>query len=499
MLLKELIHRNRHLTHAAVCHGKRSLSYQQLSDDIEDLSREIGKILPGKAVVGIFMPNSIEYIQAYFSIAELDHIIVPIDPRLVSREIVEIMRHCDITLVITSAHLEQQLLALLTNPGLDFSVLSIENSIINQVYISQSSCLPSTLEHTREAEDSIALLLGTSGTTSSPKRVMLSHKNLFNNINSHIESLSLCRQDKVLIALPMHFGYCNTAQLLAHIWLGATIVIMEGVFESRKFFAEVQQHSITNFTAVPTMLKMLLLRYRSVSLPSLRLICFGGSPMHRDDLCNLMRSFPTVTFVQTYGLTEASPRVTALLPPDTIRKIGSIGKPIPNVEVDIVDESGFSVAACEVGELIIKGDNVMKGYYKNPSETRKAIRDGWLFSGDLAQRDEEGFIYLVGRKKNVIITGGINIQAEEIEDFIRSHPSINDVLVQGKCHSLLGEVPVAYIVLEKSQARPTPGELREYCFRNMAPYKIPEEIFFVDSLPRTFTGKIRRSYCADHE
>jgi long-chain acyl-CoA synthetase len=312
---------------------------------------------------------------------------------------------------------------------------------------------------------------------------------------SAIQSLSLSKSDTVLVALPLFFGYAHTAQFLVHTRLGSKIVLYDAPLFSPKRFCElVETHRVSCFTAVPSMLMMLHIYpyLEHHDLTSLRLVCFGGGGVSLDMLRSLMKRLPDTGFVQTYGQTECSPRVTALLPADSTRKIGSVGRPIPGVRVDIVSEDGTSVADGCVGEIRVQGENTCPGYYKNPEETAKIIRDGWLYTGDLAKRDEEGYIYLVGRKKNMVISGGINIYPEDVESVLRLHPSVEDVIVKGKPDDFMGEVPVAE-VLCKSGCTLTLGDLHVFLRGKLATYKWPKEITLVSQLPKTATGKTKRT------
>lgn len=210
-----------------------------------------------------------------------------------------------------------------------------------------------------------------------------------------------------------------------------------------------------------------------------------------EKLRELITSFPEIGFVQTYGQTEASPRITCLLPEDSLRKIGSVGKPIPGVQVAIVDDTGTPVEPGQPGEIIVHGKNVMKGYYKKPENTEKAIQNGWLHTGDIGRYDDEGYIYLVGRKKNIIISGGINIYPEEVEEMLLSHPAVKEACVTGVNHEWLGEVPIAKVVLHEGESISV-NALINYCCENLSGYKVPERISIVDSLPKTYTGKMKR-------
>ena len=370
-------------------------------------------------------------------------------------------------------------------------LLFIENKSLELINDKKEYITKSNTIENRGCEDDVAIMLHTSGTTSNPKRVMLTHKNLINNVESNIASLNLSSIDKVLIALPMYFGYCNTAQFLTHLYLGASMVILDSVFLPKQFFQIVEREKITNFTGVPSMLLMLLdYRYADkYDFKFLRYMCFGGGKMPVEKLKELIEKYPSIGFVQTYGQTECSPRVTAILPQDALRKVGSVGKPIPNVEVQVFDENDNPLLQNEIGEIVVKGNNTMKGYYKQPEITRETIRSEWLHTGDLGYFDDEGFLYLTGRIKNIIISGGINIYPEEIEQLLLQHDCIEDVCVIGEEHQRMGEMPVAKVVLK---ADITAAELKQYCSQNLTDYIVPIRFDFVESLPKTYNGKIKR-------
>lgn len=205
----------------------------------------------------------------------------------------------------------------------------------------------------------------------------------------------------------------------------------------------------------------------------------------------LVKRFPSIGFIQTYGQTECSPRVTALLPSDALKKIGSVGKPIPNVQIKICDENGKAADFYEKGEILVNGDNVMKGYYKRDEITCSVKIDSWLHTGDIGYLDEEGYLYLVGRKKNIIISGGINIYPEEIEQMLMNYGGVKESYVYGIEHDILGEVPVAEIVLKDDEFLNV-NEILNFCKERLAPYKVPKKIKVVKSLEKTYNGKIKR-------
>jgi long-chain acyl-CoA synthetase len=286
-----------------------------------------------------------------------------------------------------------------------------------------------------------------------------------------------------------------TSQMLSHLYLGATIVIMHDIFLPNTFFSIVEAAKITNFTGVPPMILLMFEHRKRIhhDMSSLRFIGCCGSKIDSKNAKDFILSFPCIGFIIMYGQTEASTRITHLLPEDSLRKLGSAGTPIPGVKVKIINKNGAPVAQGEVGEIIVQGNNVMKGYYKRIEETNRTLVENWLYTGDLAYYDEEGYIYIVGRKKNVIISGGINIYPEEIEEVLMFNPAVKEVCIEGKKHNILGEVPIAKIVLHKEHIGfISENDIINYCFENISKYKIPTEVHFVDELNKTENGKVKR-------
>lgn len=482
----------------AIIQGEQRLSYREWHIKATNIGASLSRCLsPSSCHVALFLPNSIAYAVSYFGIVYANRTIIPIGPQSKGPEICSTLENCEVDVIITNTILQPKLIQILADypysvyllnaDNLDMMKLDKANGWINKTSISQETIA-------KDGRDATAVMLHTSGTLSHPKRVMLTHQNLLCNIRSNIVSLSLTGDDVVLIALPMYFGYCNTAQFLTHVFLGATMVILEGMFIAKKFFSAVEAYRVTNFTGVPTMLLSLMdYRHREkYDIHSLRYICFGGGKMPVDKLQLLINSFPTVGFVQTYGQTEASPRVTALLPEDSVRKLGSVGRPIPGVTVAVVDEQGRVLDHGEIGEIVVRGENVMKGYYKNEAATSAVLRNGWLYTGDLGRLDEEGYLYLTGRRKNIIISGGVNIYPEEVEEVLLSHPCVADAIVYGVSDEYMGELPYAKVVVKEGK-NVVEGVLINYCLDRLSSYKAPREIKFVKALAKTYNGKTKRN------
>ncbi len=494
MLLSELLKKHKRNDNIAIKFGSKEFTFREWYVQTEVLSNKINDVIESCSLnIALFLPNSIQYAIAYFAVLFSEKVIIPIGIQSKCLEITSTLEYCEVDLVISSLKYRDFLMECLLHYKHKIIILFVEDCSIQYINVVEGYISKTDTLINKVSEDDVAIMLHTSGTTSDPKRVMLSHKNLICNVESNIESLALSSNDKTLIAMPMFFGYCNTAQFLTHLYLGASIVILESVFLPKQFFQIVERECITNFTAVPSML-LILLNYRYYSdynFSSLRYICFGGGKMPVNKLSELIKKYESIGFVQTYGQTECSPRVTAILPQDQLRKLGSVGKPIPNVDVSIFDENDNPLTINKIGEIVVKGSNIMKGYYKQSEITRKTIRNGWLHTGDLGYFDSEHYLYLAGRIKNIIISGGINIYPEEIEQLLLQHEYINDICVIGEEHELMGEVTIAKVVL-KDNTNTSEAELKQYCSRNLTKYKVPVRFDFVESLSKTYNDKIKR-------
>ena len=488
MFLYEILKKHQHSEKIALQSCQKSISYKSLYNKAVELSNSINKLNSGSNI-GLLFPNSINYVMAYFAISLSKKIIVPIRPRLKKTELLNIVRYCELKLIITNSDNFFLLKKLLSESDSSVSLINVET---NEIYLHQNS-EKETKPVFSEKETDTALLLHTSGTSAKPKKVMLSHKNLIANLQSIIHSLQLAAEDKTLIVLPLFMASANTSQMLTHLYLGATICIMDGVFYPQKLLALLEKEKISNFTSVPAYLNILL-DYKNIKkykLNNLKFICFGGAKSGENNIKRLIKKFPGIHFIHMYGQTEATTRISHLLPVYMKSKLGSVGKPIPSVQVRIVDDNFRDVTPGQTGEIIVKGDNIMQGYYKRPEETGKVVRDGWLKTGDLGRFDQDGFIYITGRKKNIIISGGENIYPEEIEEILCSHPGVKEALVCARYDKYLNEVPMAKVVLNEGE-QVSGEDLIRYCAIYLTNFKIPTEIVFTENLAKSVTGKILR-------
>ncbi|UOY88452.1 fatty acid--CoA ligase family protein [Bacillus glycinifermentans] len=343
-------------------------------------------------------------------------------------------------------------------------------------------------------EDDTAAILYTSGTTGQPKGAMLTHQNLFSNANDTAGYLTMNEADLVVAALPMFHVFCLTVCMNAPLMNGAAILIIPK-FSPAKVFELVKKHKATIFAGVPTMYNYLYQHEAADEhgFGSIRLCISGGAAMPVALLKKFEETF-NVLVLEGYGLSEASP-VTCFNPFSTGRKPGSIGTDILNVKNKVVNELGEELPAGQVGELIVKGPNVMKGYYKMPEETAHTIRDGWLYTGDLAKRDEDGYFYIVDRKKDMIIVGGYNVYPREVEEVLYRHPEVAEAVVIGVPDPNTGEAVQCYVVPKTKTL--TEEDILSHCTQHLAKYKRPSSIIFLEEIPKNSTGKILRRALKD--
>lgn len=487
--IEELLERQKNSEKIALIQGKMEISYKLWYKEAVKLKAVLTQhsTLQLKNIV-LFLPNSISYAIAYFAILLNKQTVIPIGTQAKFPEILSTVQYCESDIVITNGKYYKYLEEIFKTAIYKVKLINIDTMEIeilgNGNYIEKNNNI-------EQDSDDIAIMLHTSGTTDNPKRVMLTHSNLIANIQSNILSLDLKETDISLVILPIFFGYCNTAQFLTHVYLGAQLVFDNDIFLPKKFFQLVEKYKITNLTAVPSILLMIY-GYRfaeKYDITSLRYIIFGGGKMPVTQLAQMIKRFNTVGFVQTYGQTECSPRITALLPEDALYKVGSVGKAIPNVMIKILKDDGREANEYEIGEILVRGKNIMKGYYKRKDITEKTIQNGWLYTGDIGYLDKDKYLYIKGRKKNIIITGGINVYPEEIEQIISQCDNVEDVIVYGEEDRLLGERVVAKVVLRKEGKL---DNVKKYCKNNLAEYKVPSKFYLVCKINKTYNGKNQR-------
>jgi acyl-CoA synthetase (AMP-forming)/AMP-acid ligase II len=379
-----------------------------------------------------------------------------------------------------------------------------------QAYQALLDAQPTRDPHIAITPDDLAYIMYTSGTTGRPKGAMLTHRGQVADAQSMLMELSLRPSDKHLAVMPFfHVG--GRAVPLTHFYRGCTIAISSG-FDPTQALTLIERHRLNTIQVVPTMIAFMLdlpdLDRFDVS--SLNMIFYASSPMPVELLRRAIDKFGSI-FVQGYGQTESGPLSTLLGKEDHVtggtaeqlRRLASAGRPVMNVEARVVDFEGRDVPHGEVGEIIVRSDLNMSGYWNNPEATAEAIRDGWLHTGDMATMDDAGYIYIVDRKKDMIVSGGENIYPREVEEELYAHPAVLEAAVIGVPDPVWGESVKALVVLKKD-ARTSEEELIEHCKTHLASYKKPKSVEFRKELPKTPSGKIlkrvlREKYWADHD
>jgi long-chain acyl-CoA synthetase len=446
--------------------------------------------------VAVLLHNCPEFIVALFAILKIGAACVPLNIFLTLNELKYILKDCGAKLLISSSDFMQIVQALAQEREKDKTAL--QNVILTDrkeqgLTFWKEVILEGGIKDSSSAiaPEDLALLIYTSGTTGFPKGVMLSHSNLCANVISSLQALEMSAKDRVLLILPMFHSFTLMVCILIPIYAGARIILVKSLRPFQKVLRSIFLNGVTIIVGIPHLydvLKNLHLPPILQKLLRIRVCISGAAPLSVETLCLFNQRFKRFSLVEGYGLTEASP-VVSLNPLHGMRKAGSIGLPLPGVEVRVVKEDESEAAADEIGELIVKGPNVMRGYLNRPRDTQTTIRSGWLFTGDMAKIDNDGYIYIVGRKKEMIISHGMNIYPQEIENVMQAHPKIKEVAVVGKKDKSKGEVPFAFVALHQDCSA-SQDEIVNYCKEKLANYKIPRLIAFRQELPKTPTGKV---------
>jgi long-chain acyl-CoA synthetase len=472
-----------HGDHVAVKLDDVELSYAMLdgaSKHIAGLLRAEG-VEPGDRV-GIMLPNVPYFPVIYYGVLRLGAVVVPMNPLLKGREVQFYLEDNGAKVLFAWHGFEEP-----ATKGAEAAGAKLYLVEPGEFEKTVGSAEPADVLEDR-SEDDTAVLLYTSGTTGKPKGAELTHANLIKNAQVSRGLFDTGPDDVVLGALPLFHSFGQTCGLNATMAGGGTITLIPR-FDPEKALEIIGRDKVTIFEGVPTMFSaMLHVEDRdSYDLSCLRVACSGGSAMPGEVLRGFEDAFGCKV-LEGYGLSETSP-VASFNHPDRERKIGSIGTPIEGVEMRLVDDDRNEVGGeDEVGEIAIRGHNVMKGYWDREEATAEAIDDeGWFYTGDMAKRDDEGYYFIVDRKKELIIRGGYNVYPREIEEVLYEHPAVREAAVIGVPHDDLGEEVGAAVVLKDDVSE---DELRDHVKENVAAYKYPRKIWFVDELPKGPTGKI---------
>lgn len=461
-------------------HGKET-TYREFYELATSIAASLQDIqLKKNDIVALLMDNSDAFPVAYFAVQLTGYIVMPINTKLAAPEVDYILKNSAAKAIIVDEHLQSTL-------------DKINYEFTAKIFTHELYKLPNLAEHYREPKivpEDVAVVMYTSGTTGKPKGVMLTHQNILSTAEQWSKPMELSPQDRLFICTPLFHCAGTHVFMVPTFYAGATFII-ETAFSPANILKQLSETKATFFFGVPAMYTMILNSEISAEydLSSLRLFGYGAAPMPFELVKKLKEVFPTVKVQNFYGQTENSPAATSLLDEDALTKIGSVGKSLSQTAIKIDDGEGNELPVGYVGEILVKGPQVMSGYLKNPQETANALRDGWLYTGDLGRIDEEGYLYIVDRKKDMIIRAGENIYPIEVEEVLFQIPEVFEAAVVGIPHPVYGEVPKAYVRFKEQQSL-TAEEIITYCATKLAKYKLPFEVEFIDELPRNASGKV---------
>ena len=483
-----------HLTTTAKEHGERPavrlddlvISYDELLDG----ARRVTALLKSHGVgpgdrVGLVLPNVPPFPVLFYGAIAAGAVVVPMNPLLKAREVQYYLEDSGASLVFAWEAMADEAGKAAKTVGIDC------------IPVEADGFLDLLAEHEpvddiadREDDDTVVLLY-TSGTTGQPKGAELTHANLSTNAQVSAETLvELSPEDVVMGCLPLFHCFGLTCGLNAAVTVGACLTLIPR-FDAKKALEVVGRDMVTVFEGVPTMYAGMLHveDASSYDVSSLRTCISGGSAMPVEVMKSFEKTFGCIV-LEGYGLSETSP-VASFNRPDIERKPGSIGVPVRGVEMKLVDDDGNDAAEGEPGEIAIKGENVMKGYWGREDATAQSVKDGWFLSGDIAKQDEDGYYFIVDRKKDLIIRGGYNVYPREVEEALYEHESVAEVAVVGVPHDDLGEEVGAAVALKPGETV-SEDDLRAFAKERLAAYKYPRHLWIVEELPKGPTGKILR-------
>ena len=462
----------------------RQFTYSQFADAVARTAALLaGEGVAKGDVVSLLMPNSVEYVIAYFACWRLGALAGPINSHLKEQEISYVVSNSEAKALLVGSEFLPVINQLRNLPTLNAVILFDDEAQATRDFTKVEATADVTL-------DDEAIIIYTSGTTGKPKGCLLTHGNVVANARQISQWLGFNESDRLLTMMPLFHMNAVSVTTMSALYAGGSSVVSPK-FSASRFWQIISDYQITSFGSVATMLSMLLTTY-SEGVPAglqteqLRFAMCGSAPVPAETIKRFEETFHCLV-IEGYGLSESTCRST-FNPPDENRRAGSCGLPIGN-EMRVVDDDDTEVADGQLGEIVLRGDNVLKGYYKNPEATAVAFRNGWFHTGDIGYRDTEGFYFIVDRKSDMIIRGGENIYPREIDEVLYQHPAVSAAAVVGVPDDLYGEEVAGFVVL-RDGGEASERELIEFCKARLADYKCPKTIRFVKDIPKGPTGKL---------
>lgn len=487
-----------------VFEGKR-WTYTQTNERANRLVNALIKLGVEKGDrIGILQVNCNQYIEIYYAAAKLGAIFVPLNFRAKAEELAYMITNAETKILFVGSRYLELIKQIRFQLGMVKECISID-SREGLYYEDLIQSVTSEEFYSEIGDEDITILMYTSGTTGRPKGVPLRHNAFVSYVLENVEPASPEIEERNLLTVPL-YHVAGIQAMLAAIYGGRTLVMMKQ-FEVKEWIETIQREKATRAMVVPTMLKRVIddPNFDQYDLSSLKVITYGAAPMPFEVINKAIQVMPWVRFINAFGQTETASTITTLGPEDHIiegtekekekklkRLSSSIGKPLPDVEVKIVDEEGKTLSPLGVGEILARGPRIMTGYWQDEQKTSQVLmKNGWLRTGDMGYMDEEGYIYLTGRGDDMIIRGGENISPEEVEEVLHSHPKIDEAAVIGIPDPEWGQEPRAVVVLKRGETS-TPEEIIEFCRTRLAGFKRPRSVVFISALPRNPMGKVLR-------
>ncbi|MDY0096176.1 MAG: long-chain-fatty-acid--CoA ligase [Candidatus Vecturithrix sp.] len=492
----------------AVYGSNKCLTFEGTTYTYNEVNHKINQVAHGLHTLGIergnriglFLSNCPEYLFTYFGVIKLGGINVPINTFLSSEELQFILHDCKMSVLVTDRKLYAVLAPIVsTLPHLQHIIVvdeDIPGTISFHLFDKETRENPTWDPPTNT---DIAVIHYTSGTTGTPKGAMLSHKNLLAAIDANTDAIKISHRDKIIVFLPLFHVFTFVVCILATFSYGTRIILLGSIRPFKRVIRAILKYRVNILVGVPQVFHALA----NANIPwffrlinPIRVCVSGGAPLSAEVLQAFQQKFK-IPLLEGYGLSETSGGI-CVNPLNGIQKPLSIGLPIKGVKVKIIDEDDLEPGPNAVGELYVQSDSVMVGYYNQPKETKEVLQNGWLRTGDMARIDADGYIYIVDRKKDMLIVRGMNVYPREVEEVICSHPKVAECAVIGVPDKQRGEVPKAIISL-KENVTATEKEIRRFCHEKIAMYKNPKYFEFRDVLPKTPTGKIMKKVLKQEE
>lgn len=491
-----------------ILYGGKRFTFELINDRANRLANGLKDLgLKKGDVAGFLDVNCNHYVEAYFACAKLGVIFVPLNFRAKASELSYMIANAGASLLFVGEKYMDMVTDLLSETPSVRQCISLGPPKKN--YTGYDAIIESSAPDDPMVEiedDDVTILMYTAGTTGRPKGVALKHSGFVNYVLNNVDPASPEAEERNLLTVPM-YHVAGMQAMLAAVYGGRTLIIMRQ-FEVKEWMKAVQQEKATRAMLVPTMLKRIVddPDFGNYDLTSLQIITYGAAPMPLPVIKKAIELLPWVRFINAFGQTETASTIAFLGPEDHVltgtkdeinkklkRLTASIGKPLADVEVKIVDENENILGPNQVGEILVRGPRVMSGYWKDEQKTAQVItRDGWLRTSDRGYIDEEGYIFLAGRSDDIIIRGGENISPAEVESVLDLHPDIEEAVVIGIPDPEWGQEPRAIVVLKKG-SKTTMDDIIEYCRSKLAGFKRPRSVVFVDALPRSAVGKVLRN------